>query len=387
MIPNTYLEEQIQSYFEAKKEEEKKSKGWKPVTEAAKRELNKKSKAEGFDKLYSDAALLLQEKTYRYAGKIPGALQFSLDDIIFMIKVTKTDPEFMEGITTPKQLAEKLFDLAYDVLAIANGYVETMRMQKGYSGKLAYEISDEERSALVKSIKNSLKIIYILTKKRVKVESTKDSLHTLSIRKVISYIVSKGPEIIHDLESITKDLNSSNSKEKAEATSNLQNLKAHFNSEKPIELIKRSFDIVKKYSGNESLVWPALDVEITSGDEYKSLFKYLDLYAKGTDKAHAEKWVSQFKNRSNADIKRKIIIDENFRKKLKAAVKANDIHKTPGEEQTISNLQKISKQLLKDNSEFKDELSKEGIKHTAIDEVVGLLATFIKSGALKVKVE
>lgn len=373
MIPNSFLEEQIQTIFEAKQNKYD--------------ALKEKAKVEGFDKLNSKAAEYLQQMTHRHAGKIPGGLAFSVDDVIFLLKEVQQDPEFMEGITDPKKLAEKVFQLCYDILAIANGYVENSRKDKNYSGKLAYEISDEERSALVNGIKNCLKIIYILTKKRVKVESTKDSLHTLSIRKVISYIMSKGPEILKDLDSITEDLKSSNQKVKAEATANLQNLKAHFNSDKPIESVKKAFDIVKKYSGNESLVWPALNVEITSGDEYKSLFKYLDLYAKGTDKAHAEKWVSQFKNKAKAEIKRKIIIDENFRKKLKAAVKANDIHKTPGEEQTISNLQKISKQLLKDNPEFKDELSKEGIKHTAIDEVVGLLATFIKSGALKVKVE
>lgn len=383
MIPNSFLEEHIQAYFEAKKNNKKKP----PVTETLKNQLNEKAKTENFDDLFSEAAKILQQKTYRHAGKIPGGLAFSADDVIFILKEIRNDKEFLEGVTTPKELADKAFQLCYDILAIANGYVESVRADKDYSPKLAYETSDNERTELVRSIKNTLKAIYLLTKKRIKVEASKDSLHTLVMRKVISYIMGKSTEILKDLDSITEDINSSNAKLKAEATANLKNLKAHFDSEKPVEVIKKAFDVIKKNSGNESLIWPSLNVNIVSGDEYQSLFKYLDMYAKGSDKSHATKWVSQFKNKAKAEIRRKILLDADFRKKLKIAVRAGKVDSTHGEEQTISNLQKIAKNLLKENPEFKEELSKEGIKHTAIDEVVGLLATFIKTGALKVKVE
>lgn len=369
-----FLEEIINSYFEGRL--------------GKKEALKNKTEEAGFDKIYSQAAQLIMERTKRNSGKaIPGGLPFTSEDIIFILDKVKADTEFTAGIKTAKQLADKVIDLCFEILEIANGFVESSRIKQNYKGKLAYEISDSQRRNLADSIKVALQTIWLLQKKRIKVESKSDA-QTLVMRKVLNYIVGKSPEIEMDLQSIEKDLQSTNAKTKAEAMANLKNLGKHLNSKNVLTFIRNAFDTVKKYSGSDSLIWPTLPIKVQPGDEYASLFKYIDAYKEGKDIKHAQKWVSQFKNKTKEQIKRKIIIEQGFRKLLKATVKAHDINKIPGGSQTIKNLQEIASKLMKANPEYVKYLQiKEGIKETIIDEIVSMLAGFIRVGALEVKDE
>lgn len=372
-----FLEEQIQTLFEARL--------------GRKQELKNRVGQEDFGDrktMFAKAAELIQERTGRSKTQpVPGNLQFTTEDIIFILNEVKKDDEFMAGIKTAKQLSDAVIQVCFDVLAIANAFVEQKRWDKNYKGKLAYDVADEDRSKVANAIKVSLNAIYALTKKRIKLEKLSDT-QTLVLRKVINYIMSKSSGILSDLKSIELDMKSTNPKVKAQAISNMKNLEKMFKSKDAVSKIFTAFDVVKKYSGSDSLIWPTLPVKIEPGDDYASLFKYLDAYVAGKDIKHAQKWTKQFKMKSKAELKRKILINDNFRRQLKGAVRANKIDKQVGGEQTIKNLQSIAKKLMQENPEFVNLLqSEEGIKATAVDEIVGLLAQFIRVGALEVKVE
>ena len=372
----SFLEEEIQTLFE----------GRLGRVDAAKNLVaggdhgNKKA-------LFVKAAELIAERTGRSKTQpVPGNLQFTAEDIEFILNEVKKDAEFMSKIKTAKQLSDAVIQVCFDVLAIANSFVEEKRWEKNYKGKLAYDTGSEDRAKIANAIKTTLKAIFILTKKRIKVETLRDT-QTLALRKVMNYIVSKSVDVFADMQSIEKDTKSSNPKVKAQAVSNLKNLEKHFGSKNVVSKVFEAFDVVKKYSGSDSLIWPTLPIKIESGDEYESLFKYLDAYVQGKDIKHAEKWLTQFKNKTKAQLKRKILISENFRKQLKLAVRANKIDKQVGGEQTVKALQNVAKKLMKENPEFVNELKDENIDATAIDEIVGMLAQFIRIGALEVKVE
>jgi len=369
---NTYLEETITAFIEGRL--------------GKKEAMKNKAKEEGFGGIFAQASQLLMERTKRGAkSTIPGNLPFTTDDIIHLLKAVKDDPSFMEGIKTAKQLADRVIDLCFDILSIANGFVEDHRLRDNYKGKLAYEITEQDRNKLGEAIKLALNAVFLLDKKRFK--PAEGDAQNLVMRKVLNYIMKKNSLIEGDLQSLAKDSTSSNAKLKAEAVANIKNLNKRLGVSDSIKAIRDAFEVVKKYSGSDSLIWPTLAIKIKNGDEYSSLFKYIDAYKAGKDIGHAKKWVSQFKNKTKAEIKKKILTEQNFRKNLKAAVKAFEVNKKPGGQQTIKELQSIASILMKGNPEYVKDLKSQGIKETAIDEIVSMLAGFIRVGALAVKME
>jgi hypothetical protein len=209
-------------------------------------------------KMMFDAAMWLAKNTARSGKNIPGNVPFSIDDIIYLLHTASQDAEFVKkydgtGITFGKAIKQ----VAIDLLEIMNKYVVAKRIHDKYKGKLAYELSQNELQKLTNAIRLSLSDIYDKTKKRIKISSSQDKTHTEIINKVIDYIVS-----------------------------NQAKLKSS----------EKFYDVVKKYAGSSKLIWPSINVELKSGDEYKSLFKYLDKIDSGEERKDAESIINKYKN-------------------------------------------------------------------------------------------
>ena len=197
----------------------------------------------------------------------------------------------------------------------------------------------------------------------------------------MNYITSKSGIVSQELKKIEKDRDSKNAKDKALAISKMKNLEDRV-GHKSAEKIETAFEIVKEHSGAGALTWPTLNVKLERDDKYKSLFKYLDAYVAGERKSEAKKFLSQFKNKTKAETRRKLLLSSQFRRQLKEAISENKLDTGFGGDFKISDLQKLAKKLMRNNPQYVAELKKEGIKETAIDEIVGLLTTHIHYGPL-----
>jgi len=296
---------------------------------------------------YRKAAVILMSMTKRGAKNIPGNVPFTADDIIFLIKEASEHPEFVSANGTPASFAKSLRDAIMDILEIAGNYVSVKKKVDKYKGKLAYELPKTELIALVNAIKKSLESLYKDIGKRYKVKESAQNMPTEVVNETIDYIVRKRSS------SKTPDSD--------------------------------FFKTVQKYSGNERLIWPTLAGNIINGDDWKSFFSYLDKIAKGQDRGEADKIIAKYKNKTKDMITKKLLIDRAFRKQLKLLNRAEGLGKMSGSAIHISKLQQFARQLLADNPEFKSRLAKDGIRETALDEVVGMISLLIKNGGLQVK--
>jgi len=372
-IAKTYVEENIQSFFEARL--------------SKKKQLEKDFKEHDFgDKnetaFFKKAAEIIQQKASAKSKESEG-IPYTVADIMHILKSLKEDKEYMQTIKTPQQLAAAAIQTYREVVEIAVLIARTSRTKSDYETKLAYEVGN--RKQLADAIKTALKTISALTGKKFLVESTSDA-HTLALRKVLNYITSKSGIVSQELKKIEKDRDSKNAKDKALAISKMKNLEDRV-GHKSAEKIETAFEIVKEHSGAGALTWPTLNVKLERDDKYKSLFKYLDAYVAGERKSEAKKFLSQFKNKTKAETRRKLLLSSQFRRQLKEAISENKLDTGFGGDFKISDLQKLAKKLMRNNPQYVAELKKEGIKETAIDEIVGLLTTHIHYGPYEVRSE
>jgi hypothetical protein len=369
---NAYVEEEIQMILEGRLGKK----------QALKNALNDENYGDK-DSLVKKAASIIQDNTGEDKRNAAGGIAFSTKDILTVLKWISEYEPYMKKVESSKQLADTAIAACREIIEIGNEIVKRTRDEKGYHGQLAYEVEDREE--LINAIKTTLKAIYALTKERIKIEPTSEA-HTLTIRKLLHKIMEKASSIDKDIESIKTDSESKNAKDKAIATANIKGLDSHV-GKNSLSKIAKAFNVVKKYSGSGSLIWPSLSVKIVDDDKYASLFKYLDAYSAGQDKGRADKLVKTYKNREKAEIARRLVVSKEFRDDLKEKIKEKKIHTTQGREQKISDLQALARRLMKAHPEFVSDLKKDGMKETAIDEIVGIIATYIKNGSLFVKVE
>ena len=296
---------------------------------------------------YKKAAVQLMALTKRGAKNIPGNVPFTADDIIFLIKEASQHPEFVSANGTPASFAKALRDAILDILEIAGRYVMAKKGSDKYKGKLAYEIPKPQLVSLTKAIKQSLDTLYKDTGKRYKVKDSESKMPNEIVNEAIDYIVRKRNT------SKTPD--------------------AEF------------FKTVQKYAGNERLIWPTLPGKIASGDSFKSFYSYLDKVANGMERGVADKIISKYKNKTREMITKKLLLDRAFRKQIKLLNMREGISKLSGAGLHIKQLQNFARELLRENPEYKSKLAQDGIKETALDEVVGMVSLLIKNGALQVK--
>lgn len=297
---------------------------------------------------FKKAAVELMAKTKRGSKDIPGNVPFTTDDIIYLIREAAQHNEFVSSSGNPATLAKNLRDAVMDILEIAARYAVAKRQMDKYKGKFAYELSKDKLSTLIDAIKQSLETLHTDIGKRFKVPMSSNRMPNEIVNMTIDYIIRN--------RSVSK------------------NPKATF------------FDTVQKYSGNERLIWPSIDgANIVNGDNFKSFFSYLARVAKGEERSAVESIVLKYKNKNKMSITKKLLMDRQFRKNLKELNKTEGISKTHGSEMHISKLQAFAKQLLKANPEYKSRLAADGIKETAVDEIVGMISLLIKNGGMQVK--
>ncbi len=296
---------------------------------------------------YKKAASALFALTKRGAKDLPGNVPFTADDIVFLVKEASDHPEFVQSASTPAAFAKALKDAIMDILVIASNYVIARRSMDKYKGKLAYELPKNELTALINAIKTSLELLRKDTGKTFKVPESKSKMPNEIVNATIDYIIRK--------RSLSKDPKNA------------------------------AFNTVQKYSGNESLIWPSIATKIGSGDNFASLFSYLGRVAKGEERGQVDKIIARYKNKTREMITKKLLMDRNFRKQLKLLNKKEGLSKLSGEGMHISQLQAFARKLLKENPEYKSKLAQDGIKETALDEVVGMISLLIKNGALQIK--
>jgi len=296
---------------------------------------------------FKKAATQLFAITKRGSKDIPGNVPFTADDIVFLVKEASQHPEFVASASTPAAFAKALKDAIMDILVIANNYAMARRMADKYKGKLAYELPKNDLINLIKAIKTSLGILVNDTGKKFKVPDSGSKMPNEIINSTMDYIVRK--------RSLAKDPKND------------------------------AFAVVQKYTGNQSLIWPSIPAKITSGDNFKSLFAYLDRVAKGEEKGDADKIIARYKNKTRDMITKKLLMDRQFRKQLRALNQREELSKMSGSAIHIKQLQKFARELLKQNPEYKSRLAADGIKETALDEVVGMISLLIKNGGLSVK--
>ena len=351
-INNKKLDEALYNIFEARSG---KSGQIENIFERGFYELNGQQRSLDFgDKteFFKKATVALMNLTKRGASKLPGNVPLTIDDIMYLIFDVAENPEFMKGISTPTQLAKELKSMIFDIIDIANNYTQFIRKESGYKGKLAYELEDSELKVLIASIKFVLDKIFEKTGKRLVLKGAHAYSNNESINDVFDYLLRKSVQ----LDVISDDPD-----------------------------VKLAMKHIKKYSGNERLVWPTLSDKLQSGDKYKSLYSYFNKVLKGEGRSEAQKIIDKYKNKTKQNIKKALHIDKKFRQQLKALVRSEQVDKTPGSHQTINNLQKLARQLMNAHPEYKAKLAAEGIKETALDEIVGMISQLIRIGGFEVQ--
>lgn len=296
---------------------------------------------------YKKAAVSLFGLTKRGSKNIPGNVPFTADDIIFLVKEASEHPEFVASAGSPAAFAKALREAIMDILEIANHYVTARKKIDKYRGKLAYELPKNELNSFMNALKQSLETLYKDTGKRYKVKSSESMMPTEIINSAIDYVV--------------------------RTRSKAKNPDAPF------------FAVVQKFSGNESLIWPTLPGKIASGDNFASLYSYLSKVAKGEGRGEANKIIDKYKNKTKDMITKKLLMDREFRKQLKLLNRKEELGKMSGSALHITKLQEYARQLLKNNPDYKARLAKDGVKETALDEVVGMISLLIKNGGLQVQ--